>query len=53
MQCVKCRGQMLEDRVYDLPKNLREYCCMNCGQRLWFTIMVPNWEQKLYKVYDN
>ncbi len=35
MQCGRCGGDLHRDKMYDLPRSVDEYCCLNCGERFW------------------
>lgn len=55
MTCTRCNGNLFEERVYDLPKHLREFCCINCGERFWFDLSLVrlSWGKKLFCIYPN
>lgn len=35
MQCSRCKGRLVKDRMFDLPRKILEYFCINCGERFW------------------
>ncbi|MFP4496961.1 MAG: hypothetical protein ACLFQV_02020 [Vulcanimicrobiota bacterium] len=35
MICSKCRGKMVREEWFDLPKGFFEFFCLNCGERVW------------------
>ncbi len=52
-KCTRCKGIMTEDHQWDLPGSLREYCCLNCGDRFWINLGLGSWVQGLHLVYQN
>ncbi len=39
--CARCEGRLLRERMYDLPRKIQEYFCLNCGERFWLQIDPP------------
>ena len=35
MRCSRCKGHLVKDRMYDLPRKIMEFYCVNCGERFW------------------
>lgn len=35
MTCVRCCGNLIKDPMWDLPRRVQEFFCMNCGERFW------------------
>ncbi|HXE72917.1 MAG TPA: hypothetical protein VNO81_09665 [Candidatus Nitrosotenuis sp.] len=33
--CVRCCGHLIRDPVWDLPRRIQEFSCLNCGERFW------------------
>ncbi len=31
----------MRERMYDLPRKIQEYFCLNCGERFWLQIDPP------------
>lgn len=34
-KCARCKGSLIKDRMYDLPRKIHEFFCLNCGERFW------------------
>lgn len=39
--CARCEGRLLRERMYDLPRKIQEYFCLNCGERFWMQLEPP------------
>ena len=35
MRCSRCKGKVVWDKMFDLPRKILEYYCINCGERFW------------------
>jgi len=47
---------MAENREWDLPGSLKEYACVNCGDRFWINLTVNSLKALancLYPIYQN
>lgn len=51
--CYRCQGKVCENREWDLPKGVREYLCLNCGDRYWISLSDLHWVKALFTVHQN
>lgn len=52
-RCSRCEGIVAEDRQWDLPGGLREFCCLNCGDRYWINLCIFGGYRSFLAVYPN
>lgn len=45
MTCIRCCGSLVRDNMWDLPRRIQEFFCMNCGERFWIDTEAPSTEE--------
>lgn len=38
--CYRCLCRMIPEPMWDLPRKIREFFCIHCGERYWIQVEV-------------